>query len=181
MGMSTGSGGPRKAMADINVTPMVDVMLVLLIIFMVSTPIMVQQSAERMVDVTLPLTRENPETVDLSNNERLILVIERGLRARIGDAVVNDCSAAAGLTDAEAFFAAASPCFDEISQRLGLNPRLQQDEKLYLVADTAVPYGYVVGVMHRLRQTGVTNVGMVTYDNYRMLQNALNATSAPAP
>ena len=49
MGMSVGPGGKRKAMSEINVTPLVDVMLVLLIIFMVSAPLIVKDEQERLL------------------------------------------------------------------------------------------------------------------------------------
>lgn len=165
MGSPNNGGGRRKAMSDINVTPLVDVMLVLLIIFMVSTPLIVKDNQERLVDIDVPITRNNPDTVDLSNNERLLLRINSELQVFLGDEMITDCSAARGATDAGEFARLADPCFMEIGTKLGANPRLQADEALYLAADSFVPHGFVAGTTNRLRLSGVTRVGMVTYES----------------
>ncbi len=158
-----GGGNKRKAMSDINVTPLVDVMLVLLVIFMVSTPLIVKDEQERVVDLELPVTRDNPNTVDLSQTDKLILRIDANLRVTLGDIVITDCAAAiATVGDVRGFAAASEPCFVEVQEKLGANPRLQDNESLYLLADTRIPYGFVVGTMNRIRMAGVTNVGMVT-------------------
>lgn len=162
MGMSTG-GGSRRAISEINVTPLVDVMLVLLIIFMISTPLIVQDDSERLIEMNLPVTQDNPTTVDLANTEQLILQINADLQVYLGETLLTDCSAARpAATDPRAFAAAAEPCFVELQEKLGANPRLQANESLYLLADTTIPYGFVVGSMNRIRLAGVTNVGMVT-------------------
>ncbi|MCB9521651.1 MAG: biopolymer transporter ExbD, partial [Myxococcales bacterium] len=99
MGMSVGGGaGRKKAISDINVTPLVDVMLVLLIIFMVSTPLIVKDESERLVDLNLPVTRENPTTVDLANTDKLILTIDASLRITLGSDTITDCSGTVGIT-----------------------------------------------------------------------------------
>jgi biopolymer transport protein TolR len=162
MGMSAPSGGGRKAMSDINVTPLVDVMLVLLIIFMISTPLMVKDQSERLLEMNLPITDPSAPTVDIRDADRLILQIDANLRVYVGEELIVDCARAAGHTDQTAFLAAAMPCFEQVERLLGANPRLQNDETLYLLADTTIPYGFVVGVMNRIRMAGVTRVGMVT-------------------
>lgn len=163
MGMAAGpGGGKKKAISDINVTPLVDVMLVLLIIFMVSTPLIVKDESERVVDLNLPVTRDNPNTVDIANTDKLILVIDANLRVQLGDTLITDCSGTLGITDPRQWPDAWEPCFTEVFTKLGNNPRLQNEESLYLLADTAIPYGFVVGTMNRIRMAGVTNVGMVT-------------------
>ena len=163
MGMSVGGGaGRKKAISDINVTPLVDVMLVLLIIFMVSTPLIVKDESERLVDLNLPVTRENPTTVDLANTDKLILTIDASLRITLGSDTITDCSGTVGITDSNLWPDAWEPCFAELQAKLGTNPRLQEQESLYLLADTRIPYGFVVGAMNRIRMSGVTNVGMVT-------------------
>jgi len=164
MGMSIGGGGGRKAMSDINVTPLVDVMLVLLIIFMVSTPLIVKDldEQERLLDMNLPVTDPSADPVDISQADKLILRIDANLRVFVGDELLVDCQAALNQPDQAAFLNEATPCFDTIQRLLGNNPRLQNDESLYLLADTTIPYGFVVGVMNRIRMAGVTNVGMVT-------------------
>lgn len=160
MGMS--GGGDGKAMSDINVTPLVDVMLVLLIIFMVATPMIVREDLLREVDMNLPVTRENPTVVDLENTEKLILRIDANLRVYVGDALITDCSAALDTVEASAF----EPCFLEIQERLAANPRLQAEQSLYLLADASISYGFVVGAMNRIRLAGVHQVGMVTNPEY---------------
>ena len=80
----------------------------------------------------------------------------------LGETLITDCSASLAIAPGAARLEMWRPCFDEVQQKLGNNPRLQQQESLYLLADTAIPYGFVVGVMNRIRMAGVTNVGMVT-------------------
>src|SRR5690625_5762426 len=75
----------KRMMAEINVTPLVDVMLVLLIIFMVATPMITRDDSQREVDINLPVTRENPSTVDLQKTEKLILRIDAQLRVMLDD------------------------------------------------------------------------------------------------
>lgn len=152
----------RRAMAEINVTPLVDVMLVLLIIFMVATPMITRDDSQREVDIDLPVTRENPDMVDLQNTEKLILHIDSKLRVHLDDVVITDCSSALESEDVGRF----EPCFDEIHEKLGKNYRLQEDGTLYLLADTTIPYGFVVGAMNRIRLAGIENVGMVTNPEY---------------
>ncbi len=163
MGMTAGGGpGRKKTISEINVTPLVDVMLVLLIIFMVSTPLITKDDSERVVELNLPVTRENPNQVDIANTDKLILYIDPNLRVMLGDTLITDCSAALAITNSGEWPDAWQPCFDEIGTKLGSNPRLQDEESLYLLADTTIPYGFVVGAMNRIRMAGVTNVGMVT-------------------
>ena len=166
MGIGTGGGvsggGRKKAISDINVTPLVDVMLVLLIIFMVSTPLIVKDESERVVDLNLPVTADNPNQVDVANTDKLILAIGPNLRVTLGEEVITDCSATIAIEDSNLWPAAWAPCFEEVQQKLGNNPRLAEQESLYLLADTTIPYGFAVGVLNRIRMAGVTNVGMVT-------------------
>ena len=161
MGSPGGRGG-RKAISDINVTPLVDVMLVLLIIFMVATPIMTQDDdSERVLDMQLPVTTNAPPT-SFNPDERLILEIDARLRVFIGEEMLTDCSAALADPGPQTY----ESCFDDVEAALSLNPRLNADENLYLLADTNIPYGFVVGTMNRIRQAGVTNIGMVTNPEY---------------
>jgi len=152
----------KRMMAEINVTPLVDVMLVLLIIFMVATPMITRDDSQREVDINLPVTRENPSTVDLQKTEKLILRIDAQLRVMLDDVLITDCHEALESEKPTRF----EPCFDEIHQKLGKNYRLQQDGTLYLLADTTIPYGFVVGAMNRIRLAGIENVGMVTNPEY---------------
>ncbi|MCC6335427.1 MAG: protein TolR [Myxococcales bacterium] len=134
MGMSTGRGAPgRTTMSEINVTPMVDVMLVLLIIFMVTAPL-IQQG----VKVNLPETKAAPVE---STDKKLVVSIDANKKVFIGEAEVQ-------LADLE--------------EKLKANAKAQKDKELYLHADRDLPYGIVVDVMAAAQRAGVTNVGMIT-------------------
>jgi biopolymer transport protein TolR len=134
MGMSGGNKGPgRVTMSEINVTPMVDVMLVLLIIFMVTAPL-IQQG----VKVNLPEAKATPvEAAD----KKLVLSIDTASRVFIGDAEV---------------------ALNELEKKLAANAKAQADKEVYLHADRDVPYGVVVEVMAAAQRAGITNVGMIT-------------------
>jgi biopolymer transport protein TolR len=134
MGMGGGNRGQgRVTMSEINVTPMVDVMLVLLIIFMVTAPL-IQQG----VKVNLPEAKATPvEAAD----KKLVLSIDTAKRVFIGDAEV---------------------ALDELEKKLAANAKAQADKEVYLHADRDVPYGVVVEVMAAAQRAGITNVGMIT-------------------
>jgi biopolymer transport protein TolR len=133
MGMSSGRSGGRTTMSEINVTPMVDVMLVLLIIFMVTTPL-IQQG----VKVNLPETRAAPVEAD---EKKVVLSIDASKRVFIGEVEIS-------LADLE--------------QKLKANAKLQNEKELFLHADRSLPYGVVVDVMATAQRCGITNVGMIT-------------------
>jgi biopolymer transport protein TolR len=134
MGLSSnrGSGG-RSTMSEINVTPMVDVMLVLLIIFMVTAPL-IQQG----VKVNLPEARA--AAVEAAE-KKLVLSIDTQRRVYIGEAEV---------------------ALGELEKKLAANAKAQSDKEVYLHADRDVPYGVVVDVMAAAQRAGITNVGMIT-------------------
>ena len=125
--------GNSPFMSDINVTPLVDVMLVLLIIFMVTAPMMMQG-----VNVSLPKTTSKPLP---SEKEHLIITVDRSQQIYINDYKV-------GL---EALQAKLKKIYEGRS-----------DEKVYLRADKGVPYGVVVRVMSEVKNAGVERLGMVT-------------------
>ncbi|WP_434382656.1 protein TolR [Melittangium boletus] len=134
MGMGSNRGGSgRVTMSEINVTPMVDVMLVLLIIFMVTAPL-IQQG----VKVNLPEARA--AAVEASD-KKLVLSIDAQKRVFIGEAEVP---------------------VEELETKLASNAKAQADKELYLHADRDVPYGVVVDVMAAAQRAGITNVGMIT-------------------
>ncbi|MFZ5439633.1 MAG: protein TolR [Myxococcota bacterium] len=133
MGMSANKGGGRATLSEINVTPMVDVMLVLLIIFMVTTPL-IQQG----VKVNLPETKAAPVE---ATDKKLVVSIDANKRVFIGDAEI-------ALADFE--------------QKLKANAKAQAEKEMYLHADRDLPYGVVVDVMAAAQRAGVTNVGMIT-------------------
>ncbi len=133
----TSGGGGRTTLTDINVTPLVDVMLVLLIIFMVTAPL-IQQG----VQVNLPEVRA--KSVD-ADEQKLVLSIklDRSLWLGAGD-------------DA----ARVPP--ERLEEVLRANSRLQREKELFLMADKALPYGVVVEVMATVQRAGITGVGMIT-------------------
>ena len=155
--------------SDINVTPLVDVMLVLLVIFMVTTPLIHKEDEEkREVELDLPVTRNNANRIDPNQTDKVILKIDEKLVVTIGEEVITDCSAKLQEPAKDRF----EPCFDEVEQKLGQNPKLKEDGEIYLLADTDIPYGFVVGTMARIKRAGINKVGMVTNPEYLDEQEA---------
>lgn len=131
--MSGGGGGRGKPVGEINVTPLVDVMLVLLIIFMVSAPMMTTG-----IDVELPKTRAPRMDLD---EEKLILSISAEQKVFLGETEVP---------------------FDTLEQALVSNERMQREREIYIQADETVPYGFVAKVMALIRRAGIEKLGLVT-------------------
>jgi biopolymer transport protein TolR len=128
-----GGGDSRRPMTDINVTPLVDVMLVLLIIFMVTAPLI--QSG---VKVDLP--KASAQQMEHSE-EKLVLTITRDRRVLLGTTEIPPA---------------------ELETKLRTNARIQKDKELYLHADRSLPYGQVVEIMAVARRAGVESLGMIT-------------------
>ncbi len=126
-------GSNSHFMSDINVTPLVDVMLVLLIIFMVTAPMMMQG-----VSVSLPQTTSSPLQAE---KEHLIITVDRSQQIYINDYKVA----------LEALQAKLKKIFEG-----------RPDQKVYLRADKTVPYGLVVRVMSEVKDAGVGKLGIVT-------------------
>ena len=127
-------GKTHRPLAEINVTPLVDVMLVLLIIFMVTAPMM-----EQGLDVDLPKT--NTENIRVKDVPLVITVTREGK---------------IHLAESEPFK------LDELQAKL--DSILDQDasREVFLRADERVPYGVVAKVMAKARAAGVEKLGMVT-------------------
>ncbi len=122
-----------RLMSDINVTPFVDVMLVLLIIFMVTAPMMMQG-----VDVTLPQTTSEPL---IAKKENLIISINTKNQIFINDYQI-------GL--------------DNLQEKLKNILEGRENREVYLRADQEISYGFVVRVMAEIKAAGVDKLGMVT-------------------
>ena len=125
-------GDPGRFLAEINVVPLVDVVLVLLIIFMVTAPLMY-----RGIDIDLPRSSVNT----IKPEDRVVLTVSRD-RAVFID---KDRVPRIGLVET-----------------LGKLARSRPDLTLYLRADRDVPYGTVVEVMDAIKQAGIERLGMIT-------------------
>ncbi|HNY65796.1 MAG TPA: ExbD/TolR family protein [Deltaproteobacteria bacterium] len=124
---------PGKHMAEINVTPFVDVMLVLLIIFMVSAPMM-----KEGMKVDLP----NVEARALeTQSQDLVITINKDRTLDINGSAIE---------------------FDRLGVILGQIREERGVDSVFLQADKAVAYGYVAEVMALIRTTGLTKIGLVT-------------------
>jgi len=131
----------HRPMAEINVVPYIDVMLVLLIIFMVTAPMLMQG-----VQVDLPKARTEP--VEGQDSEPLIVSINSA-----GQLFLN-----LGAQQEQALSLAT------IKQRVGAVMRRSPDKPVLVWGDSAVPYGQVVTLMAALQESGAPSVGLVTED-----------------
>jgi biopolymer transport protein TolR len=126
-------GNSDRLMSDINVTPFVDVMLVLLIIFMVTAPMMLQG-----VDVALPETTSKPL---IAQKENLIITINKKNQIFINDFQIT---------------------LDFLQEKLKKILEGHENREVYLRADKEIPYGVVVRIMAEIKEAGVEKLGMVT-------------------
>jgi biopolymer transport protein TolR len=131
MAFST-KGHTQTSLAEINVTPLVDVVLVLLLIFMLTAPVL--QSG---VEVAIPKTR----TVNQLTEERMVVTIDRDQNVFLQDKPVNVHQLPALL-------------------KSGLKPDAKRI--IYLRADERVPFGAFASVMDAVKQAGITNISIVT-------------------
>ena len=129
----TSGGNSNELMSEINVTPFVDVMLVLLIIFMVTAPMMIQG-----VNVDLPEATAQP--LD-SEKEHLVITIDKDHQVHINDYQVS---------------------VESLSEKLMKILQGRSDREVYLKADKNIPYGIVVQVMAEIKDAGVEQLGMIT-------------------
>lgn len=144
MGMSAGTGGksggrrrrgvPRYgAMAEINMTPFIDVMLVLLIIFMVAAPLLATG-----VPIDLPETRAS--ALNIEQKPISIAITEKG----------------------EIYFADQPAQLDELADKVRAAVQGGADDRIYVRASRAVPYGRVAEVMAMITSAGFKKVALVT-------------------
>src|SRR5690349_2801904 len=142
-----------KVNSDINVTPMVDVMLVLLIIFMVVTPML-----QKGVSVDLAKVNNPEQMPDADKEDALIVAVMRDGKVFFG----NDLIAVDQLT---------SKVKDRLSNRV--------DKRVYLRADARAKYGSVVEVVDNVRAAGVDQLGLLT-DQRKETKVTPGAPGAPA-
>lgn len=123
---------PRQFLSEINVIPLVDVVLVLLVIFMVTAPML-----HRGLDINLPTTTAN----NIQAEERLIVTIQRDHTLSLGNDTISLVNLRSKLQEAKI-----------------LNPLIS----VYLRADQTVPYGTVVQVMDEVKGAKIERLGMIT-------------------
>lgn len=129
---TTNSGKTQSSLADINITPLVDVVLVLLVIFMITAPVL--QSG---IEVAIPKTR----TVKEITEQRLVVTIDRDQQVFLGDNPVN---------------------VHDLGQKLRAAGGDSSKKIIYLRADERVPFGAFANVMDAVKQGGITNISIVT-------------------
>jgi biopolymer transport protein TolR len=132
MAFTTSTGRTQTGLADINITPLVDVVLVLLIIFMVTAPVL--QSG---IDVSVPKTR----TVKQITEERMVITINKEQRVFLGNDAIN---------------------INEIGLKLRQRIRDPRNQSIFVRADENVPFGAFATVMDAVKQAGFNNVSIVT-------------------
>jgi biopolymer transport protein TolR len=132
LAFTNNKGRTQSSLSDINITPFVDVVLVLLVMFMVTAPIL--QSG---IEVDLPKTK----TVKQITEERLVITIDKDQRVFLGNDPIN---------------------INEIAARLHEKIRDPQGQSIFIRSDESVPFGAFATVMDAVKQTGITNVSIVT-------------------
>ena len=137
--------------SDINVTPMVDVMLVLLIIFMVITPML-----QRGVSVELAKT-DNPQSMADADKEDALLI--------------------AVMRDGTIFFGSDKVNADQLTEKVKDRLATRADKRVFIKADARAKYGSVVEVVDNIRSAGVDQVGLLTEQRKQTVSN----TAPPPP
>ena len=132
MAFTSSDGRTRSSLAEINITPLVDVVLVLLVIFMITAPVL--QSG---IEVAVPKTR----TVKEITEQRVVLTIDHDQQVFLGDKAVN-------IHDLPRLLRSAEP---DPAKRV-----------IYLRADETVPFGAFASLMDAVKQAGITNISIVT-------------------
>jgi len=146
------SGGSGRLSSEINVTPLVDVMLVLLVIFMITAPMM-----NTGVDIDLP--EAGGEVLEDAEG-KLVL----------------------SITGSKQLFLGTSPVqWVDLEVKLQTNERVQREKELWIEADSTLPYGVVVAAMAMARQAGVAKLQMLTDPSEVMSPAELDAQATPEP
>ena len=135
MGGAASGGGRRRRMGgmnEINVTPLIDVMLVLLVIFMVTAPLLTTG-----VQVDLPKAKSSPMQLD---DAKLLVIVTADEHVYLGKDEITGA----------------------LDEKLASNARVKGEKELYIQADENVKYGAVLRVMAAARSAGVEKLGMIT-------------------
>lgn len=139
MAIGTTNKNGRTVLSEINVTPFVDVMLVLLIIFMVTTPILYQG-----VSVDLPKVASKPIPA-LQSEKKLMITLTKSSEIYIDETRYN----LSNLTNA-------------IKDNSLIKGKDLNNQQVFLRADSSVRYGYVIKVMNEIKKAGIDKVGLIT-------------------
>ncbi|MSP91803.1 MAG: hypothetical protein EXR79_08385 [Myxococcales bacterium] len=181
MAFSSGGGGrgrgriAQSTLADINVTPLVDVMLVLLVIFMVASAVetarisreaetlrqvvteevaSASQTDENQVPVDLPRVKADAVPKSGGKEKTPVLSMDGERRLYLDRDELVDCRKRAGLV----------ACLDAFEEALQKHPRGQGLRQVHLRADRRLDYGMVLALMARMRRVGIEHFGLVTED-----------------
>lgn len=133
MGMGSSGQKSRMALSEINVTPLVDVMLVLLIMFMVTTPLMQQG-----IDVDLPKTSSSGVE---PSEDPFVLVISANQKITAGKQAIT---------------------MKDLQPKLKAIFETRKNKQIYIQADRKVDYGFVAEAMAEIRAAGIYNIGLIT-------------------
>ena len=132
--MAMGVGGKsRTTMAEINVTPLVDVMLVLLIVFMITAPML-----QHELDVNLPVAAGIPQ---VTAEDQVVLTVNK---------------------QGNIYLDQTAYTLDTLRPKLQALYQTRRNKDLFLRADTDVPYGKVIQVMDEVKKAGILKLGMLT-------------------
>jgi biopolymer transport protein TolR len=129
---TSNTGATRSSLAEINITPLVDVVLVLLVIFMITEPVL--QSG---IEVNVPKTR----TVKEITEQRMVVAIDRDQQIFLNDQPIN---------------------IHDLGAKLRASSNDPSHTSIYLRSDERVPFGAFATVMDAVKQAGITNVSIVT-------------------
>jgi biopolymer transport protein ExbD/biopolymer transport protein TolR len=132
MAFTTAKGRTRTSLSEINVTPFVDVMMVLLVIFMITAPLL-----ESGIEVDLPKTK----TVKVVTDEKVVVTIDKRQTIYVGNDPVNIHRLASFVLD---------------------HMQGASDAPVYIRCDQSVPFGAFAQVVDALKQANLTNISIVT-------------------
>ena len=132
MAFTASNGGTRTSLSEINITPLVDVVLVLLVIFMLTAPVL--QSG---IEVNVPHTK----TVKAITQQHMVVTINKDQEVFLEDKLVNVAN------------------LPSLLNKPGVDPSQQV---IYVEADQAVPFGAFATVMDAVKQAGITHISIVT-------------------
>ena len=132
MGMGSNKSSSKMVLSEINVTPLVDVMLVLLIIFMVTAPMMKQG-----VEVNLP---ETASTGMSTTDKPFVIYIKKDRKVYIGKEAL---------------------AVDSLGEKITAIFKTRKNKNIYIQADKSVDYGTVAGAMAEIKSAGIFNIGLV--------------------